>query len=97
MGTTREQLGADLKRIRLAQGLLQADVAKGMGISQSRVSRIERGFIGQLDTAIAYATACGVSISLEPTGQIAAATSASEDDQSEIRSLFYGRRSGDAD
>lgn len=39
----RRQLGAELRRLRQAKGLLVADVAAHLGCSQTRVSRLETG------------------------------------------------------
>ncbi|WP_308294620.1 helix-turn-helix transcriptional regulator [Streptomyces sp. JJ66] len=42
-------LGYHLRQIREEQGLTQADVATAVGVSQARVSQIERNEIHQLD------------------------------------------------
>ena len=50
-----------LAEIRKAHGLSQQDVARAMGVTQSRVSRIESGDIAksELSTIIAYVHALG--------------------------------------
>ena len=50
-----------LAEIRKAHGLSQQDVARAMGVTQSRVSRIESGDIGrsELSTIAAYVRALG--------------------------------------
>jgi predicted XRE-type DNA-binding protein len=50
-----------LAEVRREVGLTQADVAKAMGVSQSRVSAIERGKVtsAEVDTLRAYVAALG--------------------------------------
>jgi DNA-binding XRE family transcriptional regulator len=57
-------LGHHLREIREEQGLTQAQVAESVGISQARVSQIERGEIHNLETMRAYATALGARITV---------------------------------
>ena len=61
-----ERMRAQVRAYRLAevrrrQHATQVEVARRMGISQSRVSDIERGLIGrsEVDTLAAYVTALG--------------------------------------
>ncbi|WP_424211242.1 helix-turn-helix domain-containing protein [Streptomyces sp. BI20] len=60
-------LGHHLRELREEQGLTQAAVAEAVGISQARVSQIERGEIHNLETMRSYAAALGarVVVSLE--------------------------------
>jgi DNA-binding XRE family transcriptional regulator len=51
--------GLALSRAREKAGLTQADVAKALGISQGRVSRLERAENVQLSTLVRYAEALG--------------------------------------
>ena len=53
-----------LAEIRKAHGLSQQDVARAMGVTQSRVSRIESGDISnaELSTIAAYVRALGGSV-----------------------------------
>ncbi|WP_032766999.1 helix-turn-helix domain-containing protein [Streptomyces sp. CNS654] len=55
-------LGHHLRVIREEQGLTQAQVAKSVGISQARVSQIERGEIHNLESMRTYAAALGARI-----------------------------------
>lgn len=62
--TSREQLQAELRGAQLADmrkrlGLSQKLVAERMGVSQARVSQIEHGQIGGLDTLRSYVVALG--------------------------------------
>ncbi|NED00771.1 helix-turn-helix transcriptional regulator, partial [Streptomyces sp. SID6648] len=50
--------------IREEQGLTQAQVAASVGISQARVSQIERGEIHHLETMRTYAAALGARITV---------------------------------
>ncbi|GAA1021625.1 hypothetical protein Aple_072290 [Acrocarpospora pleiomorpha] len=61
---SREQLRAELRGTQLAEmrkrlGMSQKLLAERMGISQARISQIEHGQIGGLDTVRAYVTALG--------------------------------------
>ena len=64
--------GHHIKELRRALGKTQREVAKMLGISQSRVSQIENGRVGimELDTLRAYAEALGgrldITISVGP-------------------------------
>lgn len=53
-GQARERLGAELRRLRMLAGLSGARMAAAVGISQSTISRIERG-----DAALTLAQAAG--------------------------------------
>ncbi|MGW1052431.1 helix-turn-helix domain-containing protein [Streptomyces sp. NPDC001118] len=57
-------VGHHLREIREEQGLTQAEVAKVVGISQARVSQIERGEIHNLETMRMYAQALGARITV---------------------------------
>ncbi|MER7962640.1 helix-turn-helix transcriptional regulator [Streptomyces ardesiacus] len=57
-------LGHHLREIREEQGLTQAQVAASVGISQARVSQIERGEIHHLETMRTYAAALGARITV---------------------------------
>lgn len=57
-------LGYHLREIREEQGLTQTQVAASLGISQARVSQVERGQIHNLATMRAYAAALGAKITL---------------------------------
>ncbi|GAA2834203.1 helix-turn-helix domain-containing protein [Crossiella cryophila] len=54
-------VGYRLAELRKEAGLTQVEVAKRMGISQARVSQVERGEVGELevDTVHRYVTAIG--------------------------------------
>ncbi|EFL40171.1 helix-turn-helix domain-containing protein [Streptomyces griseoflavus] len=57
-------VGHHLREIREEQGLTQGQVAASVGISQARVSQIERGEIHNLETMRAYAEALGARITV---------------------------------
>ncbi|MFJ9377670.1 helix-turn-helix domain-containing protein [Streptomyces sp. NPDC101455] len=57
-------VGHHLREIREEQGLTQAQVAEAVGISQARVSQIERGEIHNLETMRTYAEALGARITV---------------------------------
>ncbi|GGZ26470.1 helix-turn-helix domain-containing protein [Streptomyces poonensis] len=57
-------LGSHLREIREEQGLTQAQVAASVGISQARVSQIERGEISDLETVRTYAAVLGARITV---------------------------------
>ncbi|MFD6905761.1 helix-turn-helix domain-containing protein [Streptomyces sp. NPDC060077] len=57
-------VGHHLRAIREEQGLTQGQVAAAVGISQARVSQIERGEIHNLETMRAYAEALGARITV---------------------------------
>jgi len=57
-------VGHHLREIREEQGLTQAQVAKAVGISQARVSQIERGEIHNLETMRTYAEVLGARITV---------------------------------
>jgi transcriptional regulator with XRE-family HTH domain len=59
-GQARERLGAELRRLRMLAGLSGARMAAAVGISQSTISRIERGDAAlTLAQAAAWADAAG--------------------------------------
>jgi transcriptional regulator with XRE-family HTH domain len=59
-GQARERLGAELRRLRVLAGLSGARIAAAVGISQSTISRIERGDAAlTLAQAAAWADAAG--------------------------------------
>ncbi|MHB9858305.1 helix-turn-helix domain-containing protein [Streptomyces sp. YIM S03343] len=57
-------LGYHLREIREERGLSQAEVAASVGISQARVSQIERGEIHNLETMRTYAAALGARLTV---------------------------------
>jgi len=64
-----------LREARTDGGMTQAQLAESMGVSQNRVSRMERGDLGvmSLDTIRRYVEALGGTVSLVadlPTGRI---------------------------
>ncbi|AKJ11815.1 XRE family transcriptional regulator [Streptomyces incarnatus] len=62
--TEAHVVGHRLREIREEQGLTQAQVATSLGISQARVSQIERGEIHNLETMRTYAEALGARITV---------------------------------
>ncbi|WAL96836.1 helix-turn-helix domain-containing protein [Streptomyces sp. Je 1-369] len=62
--TEAHVLGHHLREIREEQNLTQADVAKAVGISQARVSQVERGEIHNLETMRSYAAALGARLTV---------------------------------
>ncbi|MFF9095584.1 helix-turn-helix domain-containing protein [Streptomyces sp. NPDC014776] len=68
-------VGHHLREIRQERGLTQAEVAELAGISQVRVSQIERGEIHNLETMSTYAAALGarITVSIEYGGRTAGA------------------------
>jgi DNA-binding XRE family transcriptional regulator len=62
--TEAHVLGHHLREIREEQGLTQAQVAASVGITQARVSQIERGEIHNLETMRTYAAALGAKITV---------------------------------
>ena len=73
---TREYVDAyALRQARLEGGMTQMELAEAMGVSQNRVSRMERGDLSvmSLDTIRRYVEALGGTISLVadlPTGKL---------------------------
>ncbi|WP_063064141.1 helix-turn-helix domain-containing protein [Nocardia violaceofusca] len=59
--------GHQLAEIRKSIGLTQTEVAETLGISQARVSKIERGEVSGIDTIRAYVSALGGSVNLVVT------------------------------
>ncbi|MFJ5557873.1 helix-turn-helix domain-containing protein [Streptomyces sp. NPDC093250] len=57
-------VGHHLRDIREEQGLTQGQVAAAVGISQARVSQIERGEIHNLETMRAHAEALGARLTV---------------------------------
>ncbi len=89
-GITEEQMGAahhatrtaidayNLREARKASHMTQVELAKTMGVSQNRISRMENGDIGtmSLDTVRRYIEAVGGKVSLVadlPTGRVSLA------------------------
>jgi DNA-binding XRE family transcriptional regulator len=62
--TEAHVLGHHLREIREEQGLTQAQVAASVGITQARVSQIERGEIHNLETMRTYAAALSAKITV---------------------------------
>ncbi|MGY1499751.1 helix-turn-helix domain-containing protein [Streptomyces sp. QTS52] len=62
--TEAHVLGHHLREIREEQGLTQNQVAGLVGISQARVSQIERGEIHNLETMRTYAEALGARVTV---------------------------------
>jgi transcriptional regulator with XRE-family HTH domain len=60
-----QDLGTELRDVRVAAGLSQAHVARAAGLTQTRVSRIERGqgMAARLDELVAQGAALGLRIS----------------------------------
>jgi DNA-binding XRE family transcriptional regulator len=59
--------GHQLAEMRKASGLMQADVAKTLGVSQARISKIEHGDISGIDIIRAYVSALGGTVELVAT------------------------------
>jgi DNA-binding XRE family transcriptional regulator len=59
--------GHQLAEMRKASGLTQADVAKILGVSQARISKIEHGDISGIDIIRAYVSALGGTVELVAT------------------------------
>jgi DNA-binding XRE family transcriptional regulator len=57
-------VGYHLRELRLARGFTQAEVAERLGVSQARVSQIERGRIHNMEAIRAYAAGLGARVSL---------------------------------
>jgi HTH-type transcriptional regulator/antitoxin HipB len=68
---TPQQLAVHLQALRQAQGLSQAQLARKLSLSQSRVARIEKDplsvRVGQL---LAVLSALDASLLVEPTGTV---------------------------
>ncbi|GAD83564.1 helix-turn-helix transcriptional regulator [Nocardia asteroides NBRC 15531] len=54
--------GHQLAEIRKAMGMTQVALAEALGVTQARVSKIERGEISGIDAIRAYVTALGGSV-----------------------------------
>lgn len=73
---TREKIDSyNLREARMASNMTQVELAKAMGVSQNRVSRMENGSIRvmSLDTIQKYVEALGGSVLIVadlPTGQV---------------------------
>ncbi|WP_302962444.1 helix-turn-helix transcriptional regulator [uncultured Adlercreutzia sp.] len=68
----------NLREARRAQHMTQAELARTMGVSQNRISRMENGDIGSMsfDTIRRYIEAVGGTVTLVadlPTGQVSLA------------------------
>lgn len=59
--------GYQLAEMRKAAGLAQVDLAKLLGVSQARVSKIEHGEVSGIDVIRAYVTALGGTLDLVAT------------------------------
>ncbi|MET8877918.1 helix-turn-helix transcriptional regulator [Nocardia sp. NPDC004604] len=59
--------GHQLAEMRKAAGLTQVNLAEALGVSQARISKIERGEIAGIDTVKAYVTALGGTIEVVVT------------------------------
>jgi DNA-binding XRE family transcriptional regulator len=59
--------GHQLAEMRKASGLMQSDVAKILGVSQARISKIEHGDISGIDIIRAYVSALGGTVELVAT------------------------------
>ena len=64
-----EQMRTETRAYRLAEarkmrGLTQTQMARRMGVSQTRVSQIERGEVAELRTLASYVTALGGELKL---------------------------------
>jgi len=56
--------GLRLAEMRRAAGIKQVDLARAMGVSQARISKIEHGEIAGIDVVTAYVTALGGSVDI---------------------------------
>jgi transcriptional regulator with XRE-family HTH domain len=61
-----DHIGAQLAKARTRAGLTQLEMARKLGIAQSRISRIERQANPRMDTVQSYARALGLEIVLVP-------------------------------
>jgi DNA-binding XRE family transcriptional regulator len=59
--------GHQLAEMRKASGITQADLAKSLGVSQARISKIEHGDISGIDIIRAYVNALGGTVELVAT------------------------------
>ena len=59
--------GHQLAEMRRAAGLTQADLARALGVSQARISKIEHGEISGIDIVRAYVAAIGGTLDLVAT------------------------------
>jgi len=64
LGTEAYVLGHHLRELREMLELSQAQVAASLGISQARVSQIERGEVHNLETMQTYAAGLGAKLTL---------------------------------
>ena len=80
----RQGIGQSLRTMRKSRRMTQAEVGQKMGISQSRVSRIEREGPATLDVAFRFAKACGSTVEIRHGRMVVNPTSANQ--------LLYGRR-----
>jgi transcriptional regulator with XRE-family HTH domain len=63
-------IGAELAAARKRHGLTQGDLAKSLGLTQARVSQIERGQDTRFDTIESYARALGYDLLLVPQADL---------------------------
>lgn len=59
--------GHQLAEIRKAAGLTQTQLAQALGVTQARISKIERGEISGIDITRAYITALGGTLDIIAT------------------------------
>jgi HTH-type transcriptional regulator/antitoxin HipB len=60
------ELGAAVRRARIARGLQQVDLADLLGVSRMTVSRLERGESVAVDTSIRALSECGMAVAVVP-------------------------------
>lgn len=59
--------GHQLAEMRKAAGLTQAELADALGVSQTRISKIEHGEVSGIDIVRAYVTALGGTVDMVAT------------------------------
>ena len=61
------QLGMEIRRLRLAAGLTQAELAERAGVSRRWVGQVERGHLrAEADKVMRVVRALGLAVRLEP-------------------------------
>jgi transcriptional regulator with XRE-family HTH domain len=65
-----DHIGAQLAEARNRAGLTQLEMARKLGVAQSRISRIEHQANPRMDTVQSYARALGLEIVLVPRKQL---------------------------